>query len=227
MALRIGDAGVALSSMHPQGMVRVDGQRYHARADHGVVAPEAAVVVVGGDHLGLIVREATMVGPPNGLPGFGDRVYSSFLERLSDREVRDSGEREVLRAERRQRGLAWFAILGALIATAILWFVWDSVTEESGPTWQAAVAVSLGGAVWGAAVFLSLHEGLARFDGGSGRVIAACSLLAMIGGAAGAAIGIPAFGLAGGLSLAVIAMVALAMALPLLLVAGENVGADG
>src|SRR5262245_15104728 len=224
MSVRIGDAGVALSSLHPQGMVRVDGKRYHARAEHGTVAADGQVVVVGGDHLGLIVCDATAVGAPRGLKGYGERVYSSFLERLADREVRDEGERERMRAERRKTGAYWFAAIGAVAAAAVLWIVWNHVTDEPGPTWQMAVIVASAGAACGAGLFLSLHEGLARFDGGSGRVIAACSLFALVGGVVGAAIGIPAFGIAGGLSLALIGMAALGMALPLLLVAGENVG---
>ena len=227
MAIRIGDAGVTLSSLHPQGMVQVDGQRYHARAEHGSLAAAAPIVVVGGDHLSLIVREAAADGSPNGLPGFGTRVYSSFIERLADREVRDEGEREQMREDRRKRGSIWFAILGAVSAAAVLWLVWDHVTEDPGPTWQAAVMVAATGALLGAGLFLALHQGLARFDGGTGRVIAACTLMALAGGVVGAAVGIPAFGLVGGISLALVGMAALGMALPLLLVAGENVGSAG
>jgi hypothetical protein len=224
MSIRIGDAGVALSSLHPQGMVQVGGRRFHARAEHGSLSPESSVVVVGGDHLGLIVREAGPDGPANGLPGYGTRVYSSFIERLADREVRDEGERERLREDRRKRGSLWFAALGAVCAAAVLFLVWDHVTEEPGPTWQMAVMVAAAGALLGAGLFLSLHQGLARFDGGTGRVIAACTSFALTGGVVGAAVGIPAFGLVGGISLALVGMAALGMALPLLLVAGENVG---
>jgi hypothetical protein len=224
VAIRIGDAGVALSSLHPQGLVQVNGRRYHARAEHGTVALDGAVLIVGGDHLGLLVCDAAAAGPPAGLKGYGERVYSSFLERLADKEVRDDGEREVLRAARRQRGLVWAATLGAVAAVAVLWLVWDYVTDESGPTWQAALTVVVAGAASGAAVFLSLHEGLARFDGGSGRVVAACTGLALIGGMGGAAMGIPAFGLAGGLSLALVATLALALAIPMFLVIGQDVG---
>ena len=125
------------------------------------------------------------------------------------------------------RGAVWFAALGAVAAAAVLWLVWDHVTEEPGPTWQMAVIVAAVGGVLGAGVFLGLHEGLARFDGGTGRVIAACALMAIAGGVVGAAVGIPAFGLVGGISLALVGMAALGMALPLLLVAGENVGSSG
>ena len=118
-------------------------------------------------------------------------------------------------------------MLGAAAAAAVLWLVWDKATEEPGPTWQAALIVALAGGACGAGMFAALHEGLARFDGGSGRVIAACTVLALLGGAVGAAIGIPAFGLAGGISLALVGMAALGMAVPLLLVAGENVGPSG
>jgi hypothetical protein len=227
MAIRIGDAGIAMSSLHPQGLVQVGGQRYHARAEHGSLTAEAPIVVVGGDHMGLIVREAGPEGPANGLPGYGNRVYSSFIERLADREVRDEGDREQMREDRRKRGSLWFAALGAAAAASVLFLVWDHVTEEAGPTWQMTVIVAAAGALLGAGLFVALHQGLARFDGGTGRVIAACTLMALAGGVVGAAVGIPAFGLVGGISLALVGMAALGMALPLLLVAGENVGGAG
>ena len=91
MGIRIGDGGVALSSMHPQGMVEVNGRRHHARAEHGTIAADAPIVVVGGDNLGLIVREAASAEPPKGLPTFGEPVSSSFLEKLAAREVRRRG----------------------------------------------------------------------------------------------------------------------------------------
>src|SRR5262249_4950214 len=102
-------------------------------------------------------------------------------------------------------------------------WVWEHVAGASALTWQVAGAVALGGAAWGVAVFFSLEEALSRFDGG-GHLGLLSTVLALAGGAVGAALAIPAFGLAGGRSLALIATVALGLTIPLLMVLGADLG---
>jgi hypothetical protein len=224
MVIRIGDAGEALSSLHPQGVVCVFGRRYSARADHGTIAPGAAVVVAGGDNLGLVVRAAESTGPPAGLPGYGQQVYASFLDRLTGREERDEAVQTEDRAERRRRGLTWSASAGAVLGAVVLWVAWDPIDALGGPPWAVALTAVLTGVIWGAVSFLQLDWALARFDRGTGRVTAVSTAFALAGGTAGAALGIPMFGLAGGLSLALVGTAALGLALPLLLVLGDDLG---
>ena len=221
--IRIGDSGVAESPMHPQGVVRLFGKRYPARAEHGSLAAGDPVVVVGGDNTGLVVRVAQPGAPPNGLLRYGEPVHASYAERISDQHAEAESEQATDRADRRKRFLRAAGVVGAALAVAVLQYVWGSVTEADGPTWQAVVFALFGGAGWGALVYWNLAEALRRFDGGDGRITAACTALALAGGAAGAVAGIPTFGLVGGLSLAAVGTLTCGLAIPLLMVVfGES-----
>ncbi|MBO0701161.1 MAG: hypothetical protein J2P46_22380, partial [Zavarzinella sp.] len=110
MAVRVGDRGVAESSLHPQGVIRVEGRRYPARAEHGTVSPDSPVFVVAGDHLGLVVRAAEPDTQPAGLPGFGQPVQVSFLDRLAMEGERDEARQRTDATARRRRG----AVVAAL-----------------------------------------------------------------------------------------------------------------
>jgi hypothetical protein len=223
MAIRVGDKGVAESSLHPQGVVRLDGRRYPARAEYGTVPLDSPVFVVAGDHIGLVVRVAEPDTQPAGLPGFGKPVHASFLDRLAEVEERDDTRRRADESARRWRGAAIFAAVGAGLALLVLALVSKSLEIDDAP-WAAAGVALAAGAVWGAGVFLQLTEALRRFEARGGRISIVCTALALVGGAAGAAVGIPAFGLTGGLSLAVIGTLTFGLALPLLLVLGDDLG---
>src|SRR5687768_16746768 len=168
--IRIGDTGVAESPMHPQGVVRLFGKRYPARAEHGSLSAGDPVVVVGGDNTGLVVRVSQPGAPPNGLVRFGEPVHASYAERISEQYADAETEQAADRAERRKRFLRASAGVGAALAVAVLQYVWGSVTEADGPTWQAVVFALFGGAGWGALVYWNLAEALRRFDGGDGRI---------------------------------------------------------
>jgi hypothetical protein len=226
MAIRVGDKGVAESSLHPQGVIRLDGRRYPARAEYGTVAPDAPVFVVAGDHLGLVVRPAEADTQPAGLPGFGRPVHASFLDRLAEEEQLDEAQHRAEQTARRRRGAAIFAAVGAGLALVVLALVSKSLDLDDAP-WAAAGVAVAAGAVWGAGVFLQLTEALRRFEARGGRISMVCTALALVGGAAGAAVGIPAFGLTGGLSLAVIGTLTFGLAPPLLLVLGDDLGPVG
>jgi len=224
MTIRIGDGGMAVSSLHPQGLVQIYGRRYHARAEHGAIASGANVLVVGGNHLGLVVRESAGVGLAAGLPGYGQPIHVNYLDRMAETGEHDEAAERALQKVRLRRGLAWSAAAGAAVGVCVLSIVWDSIAADSGPLVVAIGVALVAGAVWAAAAFWVLFEAMDRFDRGTGYITATCTGLAIAGGAGGAAVGIPAFGLAGGLSLALIGTVALGLALPLLLVAGNNAG---
>src|SRR5262249_43536221 len=160
MVIRIGDAGEALSSLHPQGVVRVLGRRYSARADIGTIAPGAQVVVAGGDNLGLVVRAAESTGPPAGLPRCGPEGDSSLLDRLTRRAERGGAEQKEDRAERRRRGLTWSASAGAVLGAVVLWAAWDPIEALGGPPWAMALTAVLTGVIWGVVSFLQLDWAL-------------------------------------------------------------------
>ncbi|HKB02509.1 MAG TPA: hypothetical protein VKD90_09830 [Gemmataceae bacterium] len=223
MAVRVGDTGVAESSLHPQGVIRLDGRRYPARAEFGTVAPTVPVVVVSGDHLGLVVRPTEPDTQPAALPGFGQPVHVSFLDRLAEEE-RDEARAKAAESDRRWRGAVISAAAGIVAALAVLWWVWDHVRPADDPVWQPTGIALLGGAAWGAAVFLLLSDALGRFDRGGGCITTISTGLALVGGTAGAAVGIPAFGMVGGLSLAVVGTLTFGLAFPLLLVLGDDLG---
>jgi hypothetical protein len=224
MAIRVGDQGVAESELHPQGVIRLDGRRYPARAQYGTVPPEVPVLVVAGDHLGLVVRPVEPDAQPAALPGFGRPVHASFLDRLAEEEKRDEDQKTAEDATRRSRGASLFAAVGAALAALVLAVVWRHVGDADDSPWAAVGVALAAGAVWGAGVFLQLTEGLRRFEARGGRISMVCTALALVGGAAGAAVGIPAFGLTGGLSLAVIGTFTFGLAPPLLLVLGDDLG---
>jgi hypothetical protein len=224
MTIRIGDTGVTECSLHPQGVVRLFGKRYPARAEQGSLAAGDPVAVVGGDNNGLVVRHAPPGHPLDGLPRFGEPVHASFVDRITAPDPHAVSEEKADRASRRGRFLRAAAAVGAGAAVAVLQWVWSSVTQADGPTWQAVVFALFGGAGWGALVFINLAEALKRFDGGDGYITATCTALALAGGAGGAAIGIPAFGIVEGLSLAVVGTLTCGLIVPLLMVLGEQVG---
>jgi hypothetical protein len=223
MKIHIGDTGVTETSLHPQGAVQLYGRRWPARAEQGSVPAGTDVVVVGGDNMGLVVRVVEAARPANGLPGYGRPVRSAAVDRLAETAGPEADE-AAARADRRRRFLRAAAAVGAAAALAVLMRIWDHVTDANGPTWQAIVLTLAGGAGWGVLVFLNLAEVLRRFDGGAGGITAACTALAIAGGAVGAAVGIPTFGWLGGVSLALVATLTCALALPLLMVAGDNIG---
>jgi HEAT repeat protein len=86
MMVRVGDRGRTLSSLHPQGFVRISGKRRDARSERDIIEPETEVVVIGGDLQGLIVRPAASVQVVEHLPGYGQSVHSSFGELLARQE---------------------------------------------------------------------------------------------------------------------------------------------
>jgi membrane-bound ClpP family serine protease len=59
LAQLVGAAGTSVGDLRPCGRVEVSGQRHAARAAEGFVAAGQAVIVVGHDSHGLVVRERT------------------------------------------------------------------------------------------------------------------------------------------------------------------------
>ena len=151
MATHVGDRGTAETDMHPQGFVRVGGERLHARSDRGAIAAGAEIVVVSGDNVGLVVRPVEPGQTPR-LPNHGRRVHSSFGERVTEQGKQEDAQKLRWRAARRRYGLIAGAALGAIAAGVSLYFLWDFVTSQATDPQGTAAGVVVAGAVWGVAV---------------------------------------------------------------------------
>lgn len=141
MPARIGDRCVALGPLHPSGLVRVGGERRDARALLGAIPAGAAVVVVGWDPFGLVVRPADEVPDPARLPDRG-AVCPAPDELVARREA----EAEAVRREE-----VW-ANLGPLVGDRLTLLLPVSVVVAAGGWWWAGVPGVAVGALFGVLV---------------------------------------------------------------------------
>ena len=211
MALSVGDRGTAVTPLHPNGFVWIDGARHDARAEHGTIAADADVVVVGGDHLGLIVRKLE-AGRSLRLPDHGKPVCTSFHDRLATEDEKREAERREWLAAHRQVGTTAAVVAGVIAAATAAWASWGLLAQWAGDPWMGATVVVLAGGLFGVAAFRGLDEGFGQIDPHLRRVSPASAVLMVLstfGGAAacGAAlgpIGATAVGLVVGLFLAAV-----------------------
>jgi hypothetical protein len=220
MAVHVGDTGVAETQMYLTGAVRINGVRHIARSDRGPVEMGTAVVVVGDDPLGLVVRPIEADAEAKKLPNHGQRAYATPEERARAAEDRREAEIRAEWAAHRRRGAVLGALGGLATAGVGLWAQWGALPELTGlqPNVTAAIAL-VAGAVWGALVFLLLDSVLGFFEEGYRRVAVASTCLGLVGTGLGLAFGISWFGPVGGLALAVGLTLVLAAAIPALFVA--------
>lgn len=220
MAVHVGDTGVAETQMYLTGAVRINGVRHIARSDRGPLEMGTAVVVVGDDPLGLVVRPTEAGKEAEKLPNHGQRVYATPEERADAAEDRHAAEVRTEWAAQRRRGTVIGAGAGAVALGGAVWRLWGALPELTGLEPQVTVAIVLvAGAVWGALVFLLLDSALGFFEEGYRRVAVASTCLGLVGTAFGLAFGISWFGPVGGLALAVGLTLLLAAAIPGLFVA--------
>ena len=97
MGVRIGDRGVTVGRLNPAGEVDVGGTRRPARAAFGALDPGTPVTVVGSNEFGLLVRQASEVGPPN--PGETTDELLTPIEKVDEREDRVEDHVEQVRKE--------------------------------------------------------------------------------------------------------------------------------
>jgi hypothetical protein len=214
MAVHVGDRGRALSPLHPQGFVEINGQRYDARSEFGVIDLDCAIIVVNGDHLGLIVRTVESVQTPGRLRNHGQRVYSSFGERLDAEAQQEAARRRQWRAARRRYGILVGTTLGALAAGVGLWCLWDFIADRSASPWVVAAAVAAGGILWGVGVFRFVDNIMQRLGENYYRATFVSEFLALTGTTGGAVVGIPLLGLSGGFAVALLGTVLLGAIVP-------------
>lgn len=213
MAVHVGDRGQAATKLQPQGFVLVNGERHDARAEFGLIEPGAEVVVVAGDHMGLVVRALSPGAAPR-LPRHGERVCTSFDERVTEESERAEVERQEWIDEHRRSGTTTGAAVGVAAAAVAVWLLWGFLQGQTDDPWAAAAIVVGGGALWGVAVFRGLDDTLGQVDHHFRRVTTPSSCLGVVGTSAGAVLALPPLGLVGGLAVALAATVALAAVLP-------------
>jgi hypothetical protein len=216
MAVHVGDRGKAATHLRPQGFVLVNGERHDARAESGPIEPGAEVVVVAGDHMGLVVRGLPPGAEPR-LPRHGERVCTSFDERVTEEGEREEAERRNWIDEHRRSGTSTGAAVGAAAAAVAVWLLWGFLQGQTDDPWAAAAIIVGGGALWGVAVFRGLDDTLGQVDHNFRRVTTPSACLGVIGTAAGAVLALPPLGLVGGLAAALVATLLLAGVLPVFL----------
>jgi hypothetical protein len=237
-AVRIGDRGRTLSSLHPQGFVRINGRRRDARSEREIIESETEIVVIGGDLQGLIVRPAESVHSVVSLPGYGQSVYSSFGEVLAYQEQIEEIQREdwkasfpQWRAARSAYGVRMGFLLGALFAAAGLWFSWGNVSQAGEHSWKIVLAVAGFGSLWGVGVFRLIDALQQRLLQGTlprlearayDRLTLLSTGLSLLGTTGSAALTIPHWGLAAGLGIAIAATCVLGVIFPILLLANAS-----
>lgn len=193
MAVCVGDRGIAVTALRPQGLVRIGSARHDARSERGYIETGAEIVVTGGDNTGLVVRLAEP-GATVLLADHGREVYGSFGERVAAEGAREEAEQARWEAARRRYGLAAGGVLGAVAGGATAGLLWGPIVELAGAPWAVAALAVVGGAAWGACLFRGLDAGLREFGGDYRRFTTASTGLGLAGGSVVAVWGGPTVG---------------------------------
>ena len=216
MALSVGDRGTAVTPLHPNGFVWIDGAKHDARAEHGTIPADADVVVVGGDHLGLIVRTAER-GRSLPLPDHGKPVCTSFDARLATEEEKREAERREWLAAHRRTGTTAAVVAGVVASATAAWALWGLLGQWGGDPWAVATLVVLAGGLFGVAAFRGLDEVFGQIDPNLRRVSPASAVLAVLSTFGGAAACGASLGPVGALAVGLVVALFLAAVPPLLI----------
>lgn len=135
MPAHVGDRGITLAQLHPCGLVQIGDDRRGARALLGTIDGGVAIVVVGWDPFGLLVRPAAEVHNPAGLPNYGQPCPSP--QDLT--EEREADSEEVRRESSWARNFG--SDLGDRLAIVLPLTV---VAAGAGWVWAGVPAVAIG-----------------------------------------------------------------------------------
>lgn len=118
--VRIGDSGETSTPLTPGGFVEIEGTRLPARCESGFIEIREAIVVIGGDNLGLIVRRVAVLDVTTPLHRHGEVVFASFGAKVKSLgTAAELRERELLqRAQHHSLVLGSFT--GGLAGGAII-----------------------------------------------------------------------------------------------------------
>lgn len=214
MTVHVGDRGVTESALYLTGIVRVGGQRRTARSDRGPVEMGTAVVVVGDDPVGLVVRPLEPGREDERLPDHGRRVFASPHERAEAAEDRRTDAEQRDWAAHRRGGTVRAAATGALAAAAVLAVLWGRLDEDAASPLVVAAGGIVGSALWGAIVFRLVDWVVRVLDEQYRRLALASTCLGLAGAAVAAAVCVPWLGLGSGLLIAALVTFLLAAVIP-------------
>jgi hypothetical protein len=153
MPIQVGDHGIAESPLYLTGAVRVKGERHMARSEQGPIEPGTAIIVVGDDLNGLVVRKLEGDSAAQALPDQGRTVFTSPQERVDSAEVaRLESEAADWQAHQR-KGLRISAIVGLVCSAAVVALRWDYLDDLTTIPPLFALSLVLGSAGLGAVTF--------------------------------------------------------------------------
>ncbi len=218
--IRIGDTGRTLTAMTPQGKIAVGGSVVDARSESFWIDPHVRVVVVRGDHLGVVVQRLEMESEPPA--DLGKLTPQACWQQAPPAPTPNSRAEPV--AEYRPRfwsGLRESTSLGALYGLLSVYLGFGAAEMKTWPdAWLWAGGAGLCGALWGGLLFLiidSLLRDLGEFE----KLVLVTLGLALVGSTGGTVAGYSLWGLIGGLTGAVLGALFLGILVPAILVAGQ------
>jgi hypothetical protein len=205
--------------------VVVRSDRYSARSAGTLIESNTQVVILDGDNGGFLVAPASDVLPGE-LPNAGTPVYSNFGAVVQAEAIESETRMEQWRAERQRWLRRVGPSLGAVMALVGLALAWRSIISLDAPAIVGTIALAaVGGAAAGWQLLRVVDGSLQEIDFALHRFSVVTTGLALFGGIAGAAFGIPQFGLSGGSLTALAGATLLGLPLPVLLAmiaAGEG-----
>jgi hypothetical protein len=153
--IRIGDLGETSTPLTPGGFVIVAGNRLPARCASGYLDVKQAVIVIGGDNLGLLVRGVNSETVPQDLPSRGQVVFASFGAKVkTEGEIHAAAQMEQLQAAVSQSirlGGATGLAVGVLVV-ARMWLNEQGALDGVNSSGPAAMMILTVGLIWGLAV---------------------------------------------------------------------------
>jgi hypothetical protein len=221
--VRIGDPGRTVTAMTPQGKIAVGGSVFDARSDSFWIDPNVPIVVVRGDHLGLVVRRLEDEGE-RPKANIGEPTPQACWQESPPLEaVSGKGQADAAFRARFSSGLRESVSLGALYGLLSVYLGFAAAEMEGwlGP-WIWAGGAGLCGALWGGLLFLIIHA-LLRDMGEFQKLVLVTLGLALVGSTGGTVAGYSLWGLIGGLTGAVLGAFSLGVLVPLILVAAQAI----
>lgn len=217
MPLHVGDRGRTVTDLRPHGYVQVNERQYDARAELEMISSDCDVIILGGDHFGLVVRQIEPGQPFPPLPNAGAEIKSSYSERITREADKADAERErrldARRVYVRQRG-ALFGSVAGVITIALEWGLITAHFQDTGRFIFAVIAMVLS-MVWGVMLSHTMEVILTQLDEGNQSMTLPSTCLGLLGTAITAVQVLPDLGLGLGALLSSVVGFLFAMIIPI------------